>query len=79
MDEHIEQVGRPFFLNTGGFDGRQARTRRQIDELKKKVANRTGDPAPPRIRKGKRFIFMSFLLRIRGGAGSPVMAVALVE
>ncbi len=26
------------FLNTGGFDGRQARTRRQIDELKKKVA-----------------------------------------
>jgi len=38
MDEHGEQVGRPFFLNTGGFDGRQARTRRQIDELKKKVA-----------------------------------------
>lgn len=33
-----EQVGRPFFLDTGGFDGRQARTRRQIDELKKKVA-----------------------------------------
>ena len=28
--------GRPFFLDTGGFDGRQARTRRQIDELKKK-------------------------------------------
>src|SRR5216683_873596 len=38
LDEHNEQVGRPFFLNTGGFDGRQARTRRQIDELKKKVA-----------------------------------------
>jgi putative transposase len=38
VDEHSEQVGRPFFLNTGGFDGRQARTRRQIDELKKKVA-----------------------------------------
>ncbi len=38
VDEHHEQVGRPFFLNTGGFDGRQARTRRQIDELKKKVA-----------------------------------------
>ncbi len=33
-----EQVGRPFFLDTGSFDGRQARTRRQIDELKKKVA-----------------------------------------
>lgn len=38
VDEHNEQVGRPFFLNTGGFDGRQARARRQIDELKKKVA-----------------------------------------
>ena len=38
VDEHHEQVGRPVFLNTGGFDGRQARTRRQIDELKKKVA-----------------------------------------
>jgi putative transposase len=37
VDEHSEQVGRPLFLNTGGFDGRQARTRRQIDELKKKV------------------------------------------
>jgi hypothetical protein len=39
IDEHNEQVGRPFFLDTGGFDGRQARTRRQIDELKKKVAS----------------------------------------
>jgi putative transposase len=38
LDEHNEQVGRPFFLDTGGFDGRQARTRRQIDALKKKVA-----------------------------------------
>jgi len=38
VDGRSEQVGRPFFLNTGGFDGRQARTRRQIDELKKKVA-----------------------------------------
>ena len=38
VDEHNEQIGRPMFLNTGGFDGRQARTRRQIDELKKKVA-----------------------------------------
>jgi putative transposase len=38
VDEHNAQVGRPIFLNTGGFDGRQARTRRQIDELKKKVA-----------------------------------------
>ena len=38
VDETSSQVGRPFFLNTGGFDARQARTRRQIDELKKKVA-----------------------------------------
>jgi len=38
VDEHNEQMGRPMFLNTGGFDGRQARTRRQIDELKKRVA-----------------------------------------
>jgi putative transposase len=38
LDDQSEQVGRPFFLNTGGFDGKQARTRRQIDELKKKGA-----------------------------------------
>jgi putative transposase len=36
LDGH--QVGRPFFLDTGPFDGRQARTRRQIDLLKAKVA-----------------------------------------
>ncbi len=39
VDETSSQVGRPFWLNTGGFDGRQARTRRQIDELKKKSAS----------------------------------------
>lgn len=38
VDDQNEQFGSPFFLNTGGFDGKQARTRRQIDELKKKVA-----------------------------------------
>ncbi|HKV03380.1 MAG TPA: zinc ribbon domain-containing protein [Ktedonobacteraceae bacterium] len=32
--EHPLQVSRPLFLNTGGLDGHQARTRRQIDELK---------------------------------------------
>src|SRR5260370_7242815 len=32
------QVGRPFFLDTCPFDRRQARTRRQIDQLKAKVA-----------------------------------------
>jgi putative transposase len=35
LDGH--QIGRPFFLDTGSFDGRQARTRRQIDLLKSKV------------------------------------------
>jgi putative transposase len=38
VDENSSQAGRPFFLDTGGFDGRQARTRRQIDELKQTVA-----------------------------------------
>jgi putative transposase len=37
VDLHGHQVGRPFFLDTGCFDGRQARTRRQIDLLKAKV------------------------------------------
>ncbi len=32
------QIGHPFFLDTGLFDGRQARLRRQIDQLKAKVA-----------------------------------------
>ncbi len=32
--EHPIQLSRPLFLNTGGLDGHQARTRRQIDELK---------------------------------------------
>jgi transposase len=36
LDGH--QVGHPFFLDTGPFDGRQARLRRQIDQLKAKVA-----------------------------------------
>jgi len=36
LDGH--QIGRPFFLDTGPFDGKQARLRRQIDHLKAKVA-----------------------------------------
>lgn len=32
------QVTRPFFLSSGCFDGEQARTRRQIDQLKARVA-----------------------------------------
>jgi hypothetical protein len=36
LNGQSQQVGRPFFLDTGGFDGRQARTRRQIDQLQKK-------------------------------------------
>jgi putative transposase len=37
LDGH--QMGHPFFLDTGPFDGRQARLRRQIDQLKAKVAH----------------------------------------
>ncbi len=32
--EHPHQFSRPLFVNTGSLDGHQARTRRQIDELK---------------------------------------------
>jgi len=32
------QISRPLFVNTGGLDGHQARTRRQIDELQAKRA-----------------------------------------
>lgn len=38
VDLEGHQVGRPFFLDTGPFDGQQARTRRQIDQLQAKVA-----------------------------------------
>lgn len=46
LDAHSQQLSRPLFLDTGGIDGHQARTRRQIDELKaarEKLAE--GDPA----------------------------------
>jgi hypothetical protein len=36
LDGH--QIGRPFFVDTGPLDGRQARLRRQIDQLNAKVA-----------------------------------------
>jgi transposase len=39
VDLDGNQIGRPFFLDTGPFDGRQARLRRQIDQLKAKVAH----------------------------------------
>jgi putative transposase len=38
VDLDGQQVGRPFFLDSGCFDGQQARTRRQIDLLKAKIA-----------------------------------------
>jgi len=38
LDLEGNQVAPPLFLASGGFDGRQAHTRRQIDHLKKKVA-----------------------------------------
>jgi putative transposase len=37
VDLESHQIGHPFFLDTGPFDGRQARLRRQIDLLKAKV------------------------------------------
>jgi len=39
VDLDGNQIGRPFFLDTGPFDGRQARLRRQIDQLKAKVTH----------------------------------------
>jgi hypothetical protein len=44
VDEHSEQVGRPFFLDTGGFDGRQARTRRQINAQIYRKRQRSAGP-----------------------------------
>ena len=38
LDLSGNRLSPPLFLNTGGFDGRQAHTRRHIDRLKKKVA-----------------------------------------
>ncbi len=38
VDLEGHQVSRPFFLDTGPFDGRQARTHRQIDLLQVKIA-----------------------------------------
>ena len=38
VDLSGNRLSPPLFLDAGGFDGRQAHTRRQIDRLKKKVA-----------------------------------------
>ncbi len=38
LDLSGNRLSPPLFLNTGGFDGRQAHTRRHIDRLKSKVA-----------------------------------------
>jgi transposase len=38
LDLAGKRLSPPLFLDTGGFDGRQARTRRHIDRLKEKVA-----------------------------------------
>jgi putative transposase len=53
LDGH--QIGRPFFLDTGPFDGRQARLRRQIDQLKAKVARleQQRDRFPPGDSRGQ--------------------------
>ena len=44
--DHPLQISRPLFVNTGGLDGHQARTRRQIDHLK--AARATLLPADPK-------------------------------
>ncbi len=45
--EHPIQISRPLFVNTGGLDGHQARTRRQIDRLKA-VRDRLSSDDPKR-------------------------------
>jgi putative transposase len=45
-DEQSQQLDRPLFLDTGGFDGRQAHTRRQIDQLNKKCAGLSRNATP---------------------------------
>ncbi len=49
VDVEGQQIGHPFFLNAGPFDGRQARLRRQIDQLKAKVTalEKQRDRFPP--------------------------------
>jgi putative transposase len=49
VDVDGHQIGSPFFLDTGPFDGRQARLRRQLDQLKAKVARleKQRDRFPP--------------------------------
>jgi transposase len=49
LDANGCQLSRPLFLNTGGFDGHQARTRRQIDALKARRA-RLAPEAPEQAR-----------------------------
>jgi predicted RNA-binding Zn-ribbon protein involved in translation (DUF1610 family) len=45
IDRNGHQISRPFFFKTGEFDGKQARLRRQIDELKaKRDGLPNGDP-----------------------------------
>jgi putative transposase len=48
VDLSGNRLAPPLFLNTGGFDGRQAHTRRHLDRLKKKVAalSASGDRFP---------------------------------
>lgn len=39
--DHSRQISRPLFLDTGGFDGRQARNRQQTDRLRGLIDTRT--------------------------------------
>ncbi len=40
-EEPYHQISRPFFLDTGGFDGRQARNRKQTDHLQRHIDDLT--------------------------------------
>jgi putative transposase len=48
LDTNSQQLSRPLFLDTGGLDGHQARTRRQIDHLKAARARLSPDD-PKRV------------------------------
>src|SRR5260370_18472691 len=49
LDAQGQQISRPFFLRACGLDGHQARTRRQIDQLKAKRET-LPENNPPRAR-----------------------------
>ena len=89
VDTHGQQISRPLFFDTGGFDGKQARLRRQIDQLKAKHdALPKKDPARNRLQaeidlcwaaytrrnRALAHLAANFLLIVAGLYGCPVLA-----